>query len=440
MARNRTDIGGVSNITLTDLSKHPWTRKTKNGEVVVTEGWRARGRVKDRRGKFRDVCVVRPTKGEAKREAERRLAKLEARIKSGVANDAPRTVGALAERWLTAKAKTVSPQSAAQARAGKKVRSKRRLSPNTLATYASATRCIILKHLGDELVEDLTVVRLDELFEALDEVMSTDQARTVLRQMLDWAVAKGLASFNPMRDVSPSNRDEFTVKALKTKDARRLIAMARADVGAHRVSKDGRRLGGKRPNRDLADFIVFGLGTGARVGEILAVRVCDLSLDGPVPSVDICGTMVEARGEHIKERFRQGYPKNKSRRRVPLPDAVVDMLRERLSSSPFTDPDDPVFASTEGTPLWSSNIRTRLRTLTKGDPLLSGTSPHTLRRSVATRLYTGPGGLQDACDVLGHSPGGVTFKHYVERRRVNKRVRKRLNGFFKTLEAGEGVS
>lgn len=63
--------------------------------------------------------------------------------------------------------------------------------------------------------------------------------------------------------------------------------------------------------------------------------------------------------------------------------------------------------------------------------VLQGISPHTLRRTVATRLYTGPGGLQDACDVLGHNPGGVTFKHYVERRRVNKRVRKRLDTFFK---------
>lgn len=37
--------------------------------------------------------------------------------------------------------------------------------------------------------------------------------------------------------------------------------------------------------RDLPDFVTFMLGTGVRIGEALAVRWCDLDLDG-VPVVD----------------------------------------------------------------------------------------------------------------------------------------------------------
>jgi integrase len=243
-----------------------------------------------------------------------------------------------------------------------------------------------------------------------------------------------------MHHVSPANRDEYEVEALTKKQARRLLSMARDDVDATRTGQGGRALGGRRPNRDLADVVVFGLGTGARIGEILAVRVRDLSLDSAVPTVDICGTIIEPRGEHIKKRFRQPYPKGKHSRRVPLAPAVVEMLRERLAASQFTQPDDLVFASSKGTPLWASNVRTRLRNLVKDDAELHGTSPHTLRRTVGTRLYTGPGGLQDACDVLGHSPGGVTFRHYVERRRINKRVVKRLNGFFATSKPSPDVA
>ena len=119
-------------------------------------------------------------------------------------------------------------------------------------------------------------------------------------------------------------------------------------------------------------------------------------------------SVIGSRKGHIEKRFRQDYTRNRDRRRVPLPDAVVEMLRDRLSSSQFTEPDDPIFASGQGTPLWAANIRTRLRRLVRDDDILKGTSPHTLRRTVATRLYTGPGGLQDTCDVLGHSPRGVT--------------------------------
>jgi hypothetical protein len=185
MGRQRSDIGKVSDVSTTDLSKHPWTRTTKAGTSVVAKGWRARGRVKDRSGKFREVCVVRPTKGEAEREAKRRLEQLQVRITAGLSSDAPRTISDLAERWLAARAKSASSANTKTKPKGrKKVRSKRRLSANTLAAYASVVRGVIIENLGDQLVDELTVVYLDEVFESLDEVMNTKQARTVLRSRL----------------------------------------------------------------------------------------------------------------------------------------------------------------------------------------------------------------------------------------------------------------
>lgn len=81
------------------------------------------------------------------------------------------------------------------------------------------------------------------------------------------------------------------------------------------------------------------------------------------------------------------------------------LLRERLTASPYTSADNPVFASGRGTWLWlwlwPNNIRTRLRAAIDGTEF-AGTTPHTLRRTVAT-LIAHDVGLDAAIAQLGHS-------------------------------------
>ena len=421
-------MGEPSDIEVVDLSKYPL--RLKDGTITRNTGWRARGRIRDRTNHYREVIVIRDTKGAAKREAERRLQRLSNRIKSGVSDDGPKTVADLAALWLAARARTTAaPTATPEVRPGRKIRQEMALSPNTLAGYSSTVRSVILPNFGSMRLEDLTVRGLDDVLIALDEVRSTRVVRTVLGQILGHGVARGWLETNPMRSVSSPSRVGTEVEALTVPEPRQLLKLARSQAGATRYSMDGKNLGGKRINGDLVDALYIMLGTGIRLGEMLALRWTEVDLEAEVPTIHVAGTMIEPRGKEVPERYRQAFTKGKESRTIALPDAVVEVLRERKALARPETEDEYVLAGAGGMPVWGANIRTRLRSLCKGIPELEGTTPHTLRRTVGDRLFE-VYGLQAVIDVLGHSPGGVSFRHYVRARRVDPTLRHALDDFF----------
>ena len=112
-------------------------------------------------------------------------------------------------------------------------------------------------------------------------------------------------------------------------------------------------------------------------------------------------------------------------------------MRERQLGSEFSGPDDPVFASSNGTWLWPNNIRTRLRSQLKETPALVGITPHTLRRTVGT-LIAHERSLDAAREVLGHSDPSVTYQAYTAKRVLTPDVRALLDTFFTDGDAGLG--
>lgn len=438
IGRQRQPIGEPSDIEVTDLKKSPL--KHRDGTIARDHGWHARGRVRDRNNRYREVVVIRDTKIDAKREAKRRLDALASQIKAGVVDDRPANVAELAHRWLEARARTAaSPTATPEVRPGRKIRQEKGLSPNTLASYATTVETIIVPQFGSMRLDDLTVRMLDDALIDLDTVRSTRIARTALGQILAHGVARGWLTSNPMRSVSPPSRVRSEVEALSVEAARRLLAMARAEVGHIPLNARGQQMGGRRTNRDLVDALYVLLGTGIRIGELIALRWCDVDLEADVPTVLIAGTMIEARGAQVPERYRQAFTKGKESRTIALPDAVAAVLRQRRASARPQAEDAYVFAGSNGEPIWPSNVRTRLRTLTKNDPELQGTSPHTLRRTVGDRLFE-VYGLQAVIDVLGHTPGGVSFQHYVRSRRVDPSLRHALDDFFEAADINQVAS
>lgn len=149
------------------------------------------------------------------------------------------------------------------------------------------------------------------------------------------------------------------------------------------------------------------LGTGARIGEVLAVTNELVDLDSDVPTITISGTMVEPRKGYVERHHRQEATKNNQIQTLILPDAVVQVLRERRAKSRFTAPTDPLLASKQGTHMWAANMRERLRKAIANEPSLAGTTPHALRRTVAS-LIAYDAGLDAARMQLGHSITGST--------------------------------
>jgi integrase len=77
----------------------------------------------------------------------------------------------------------------------------------------------------------------------------------------------------------------------------------------------------------MADIIDLMLATGARIGEILAVRWTDVDLDAARPSLTINETIKTEPG---KGTYRKPTPKSDSSvRTVVLPDSAVAVLRRR---------------------------------------------------------------------------------------------------------------
>ncbi|MEO7784364.1 MAG: hypothetical protein ABIR97_07320, partial [Terracoccus sp.] len=181
-------------------------------------------------------------------------------------------------------------------------------------------------------VRETTVPFLDRLFADIEHGRkhgnyrpreggrSTRQLRVVLGGMLGLAVAHGALAANPIRDAAPSARQAKTdVEYLTVEQVFRLRS---------RLQRSTMRIEGRRmPNPDLEEFVDLLLGTGCREGEGLAIRPIDLSdLDGDLPVLHVCGTLIEPRKGYVARLHRQDTTKTREDRRLILPDATARML------------------------------------------------------------------------------------------------------------------
>ena len=153
-----------------------------------------------------------------------------------------------------------------------------------------------------------------------------------MSQILRLAVQHEALRDNPVRHLDPIESSPRAARALTPEERRRFLGWMQgksADPKEAKAQEAARR-------RDLPDFVTFMIGTGVRIGEALAVRWCDVDLDGvpvvegnelrAVPIVAITGNVVRHRGDGL---HRHAGKTATSLRIVPLPRFVVDMLRRR---------------------------------------------------------------------------------------------------------------
>lgn len=116
------------------------------------------------------------------------------------------------------------------------------------------------------------------------------------------------------------------------------------------------------------------LATGARIGEILALRWADVALDATRPNLTINGTIKTEPG---KGTYRKPSPKSDaSVRTVVLPDFAVAALRRRLQGTTREHPNDAVFPTRNGTWQQVNNVERRWRLTRKDTGLGVGHSAH----------------------------------------------------------------
>lgn len=279
-----------------------------------------------------------------------------------------------------------------------------KVKPATSANYRTVCAAYIAPSLGKVKLAALRAQHVERMMRELaDRGLSarTQQlARSVLRRALATAIRWRLVTTNAAAESEPPKQEAGEGRALTADECRALIAAAE---GEERL------------------FVVLGLTTGARRGELLGLQWADVDLDGA--ELTIRRTLSAAPGG-----VAVGTPKTQgSARTVALPRLAVDALREhrkhqaarRLAASSWAE-GDWVFTSSAGTPVHPRNLNrafTRLCAQAGLDAELA--HPHALRHTFATLGLEAGQSLDVVSKSLGHSSIRVTADVYghVGRRR-----------------------
>ena len=277
-------------------------------------------------------------------------------------------------------------------------------SDSTRHAYRQSLDHHLLPALGQRRLREITTQTVERTLNNRHGPATARRARTVLSQIMGLALRMDALDRNPVTDSKQIATKKPEPRALTAVE----LAQVRDAVAAHEAKG--------RSKADLADVIETQVATGARIGEVLALRWEDVDLDAG--TVTIAGT-VALTAEPPRRPFRQDHPKTSTSRRVlRLPDFGVAVLLRRSVEGPQSD---LVFPSSRDTVRDTGSVRKSLRLALKGTGL-EWVSTHTFRRTVATALQD----PEVAAAVLGNGPE-VARRHYVERAAMAPDVRNVLD-------------
>lgn len=210
------------------------------------------------------------------------------------------------------------------------LRAEGRIESTTTNEYERVLTGVVLPELGGLRLREATTSRID-LFPLRVRGRSVNRQRkalVVLGAMIDMAVRHDALPVNPVRQTSRVRRIKTETRSLTVED----LATVRAAVRAW-TAKDRP---GPRPTSDMAHTIDLMLATGARIGEVLALRWSDIELEAARPNLTINGTIKTEPG---RGTYRRGAlpppevsPSQSVRRRLPDPQRDLAAGQQRRAA------------------------------------------------------------------------------------------------------------
>lgn len=280
-----------------------------------------------------------------------------------------------------------------------------RLAPSTRYLYERNMRQLVLPAFEHFRLREITVSKVDRFLKLQRQKSYSiaKQSKVVLSLAFGLAVRYEAMARNPVRETARLRRPSSSATSLTVPQVQ---AIRRAVADWRR----GEGLSGPPPDGQLEAIIEVMLGTSARIGEVLAIRACDVDLEASPVTVRLCGTIITPKGTPT---YRQDQPKtSKSVRTVAVPSFTAAVLRERLALLDGEPEEHLVFFSRNHTPLTTNNVRRRLRAILEAAGI-EGVTPHAFRRTVAT-VVDRAGGADLAAEMLGHTSSDITRLHYIE--------------------------
>lgn len=259
----------------------------------------------------------------------------------------------------------------------------------------------------DTPIDQIKAMNISDFLNQLKEIGCSEskihKCRTMLIQIFDEAVANDLVGKNPGRLAKvtrcsfmeqESHKDAFTDKELSL-------------------------LMDNLSNDLLGNSIRTMLGTGMRVQELLALRPCDIAVDGSSIRIDKAVKMVD--GHPIL-----GPPKsNRSRRNIPVPNdfrIYAKFLREKGGQA-F------IWTSTRDNLLYSvGTFRNRFYKEVKKIPGVRKLSPHCCRHTYVTRLQANGVPMETIAALTGHSDIKTTEGYLHQSTETLEKAVETLNG------------
>lgn len=283
----------------------------------------------------------------------------------------------------------------------------RDLSDGTKKNYRDDLRLRVRPQFEHFSLGEITTGRVEWFLrsESAASFSRAHHSRTVLNQLFAFALRHDAIPRNPVQGTSPLRRPKGERQALNIEQ----ISAIRDAASRWRTGPDVK---GPKPDGQVRDIIEVLLGTALRIGECLALRVCDVD-DGPSGmTISVSGTVVLRTGSGA---VRQDHPKTEhSIRRIAVPDFAAAVLRARLAGIPTSDPQRTIFANRAGKPLSPFNVRRTFRAfLELADLAGEGITLRWYRRTGATVIARGSS-ADAAATFLGHGSTAITEGHYIE--------------------------
>lgn len=355
-----------------------WGKITRT--QIAPGRWRARARYRDYDGRTRQVERYAASGAKAERALTAALTQRATHSSSTITRDT--RMSDLSSRWLD--------EYRAESR-----------SENTVKTYESAVRQID-KALGDLRVHEAGAGAIDSYLQSRPSASAAKTAKVCLTGMLALAARHGAISHNPVREAKARRDEKREVRPLTADEIKDLRSHVAAWVTA-----------GARPRgEDLPMMVDVMLGTGLRIGEVLALRRSDIDLEQG--TLMVSGTVVGGR--------RQPWPKSRKPRELRLPRFALDAVRRQLDRDLPTD-QDLLFPGRHGGPRSVNNMQTQWRSAREGG--FEWVTPHVFRRTVGTAIAHEVD-IESAAAQLGNSVP-VARRHYVAERGEGPDARKLLD-------------